>query len=286
MRHSALRLVALVAAVALGACDSDSPDVATPTTTYTVSFDLEATEEPLGALQFDVEYRGSGDAGWVGAGRGAACRFIIQAAIHACNDKRGGKLTCAAVDTGGFTGPTPLLECEFRAADDALTVDDFAVEVTDASTPNLVPVDAEVRVSAVVARPETTTTTTNPDDPPAAYDVVFAVPYESSMIGALQLDITHDGVVGGWIGTAADVDCRWLVPADLAGCNEKSNRLLTCAVVSTAGFRGPQPILECGFATYEAVVDTSDFRVYVTDASSPDLLQIEVDVQVDSVTLR
>lgn len=288
MRRSILSRFVVVAALAVAACDSDSPDVTGPTTTYTVSFDLGPTDGPLGALQFDVEYRGGSPAGWVGAGGAAACRWSVQAAIHACNDKRGGILTCAVVDTGGFTGPTPLLECEFQSSDDALTVGDFAVEVTDASTPNLDPVDAEVRVSAVVARPETTTTTTNPDDPPDEYDVVFAIPEMPSIrpIGALQFDITHEGVVGGWSGSGGDVDCRWLVSADVSACNEKSNRLLTCAVVSTSGFRGARPILECGFATYEGVVDTSDFSIVVIDASAPDLFPLDVEVQVDSVTLR
>jgi hypothetical protein len=286
---SAGRPLALVAALTIGACDSDSPDVAAPTTTYTVSFDLEATDGPLGALQFDVAYRGGGDAGWVGAGGGAACRWIVQAAIHMCNNKRGGKLTCAVVDTGGFTGPIPLLECELVSTNDALTADDFEIEVTDASTPNLEPVDAGVTVSSVVAIPDPTTTTTNPDNPPDEYDVVLAIPEDEISIrpiGALQFDITHEGVVGGWVGSGGDVDCRWLVSADVSGCNEKSNRLLTCAVVSTAGFRGPRPILECGFATYEGVVDTSDFSVVVVDASAPDLFPLDVEVQVDSVTLR
>jgi len=285
VRLTIFGVVALFASLALGACDDDSPDLSV-TTTYTVSFDLEATDGPLGALQFDVEYLGGGRAGWLGAGGGAACRWIVQAAIHACNDKRGGNLTCAVVDTGGFTGPIRLLECEFQAIDDALTTDDFAVDVTDASTPHLAPIDAEVRVSSVVARPQSTTTTTNPNDPPEEYDVVFAVPYDSPMIGALQLEITHDGVVGGWIGSGALVDCRWLVPGELQACNENSNQLLTCAIGSLNGFRGPLPILECGFATYESVVETSDFRVDVTDASSPDLFMLGVDVQVDSVTPR
>jgi hypothetical protein len=142
------RLFALVTAAAIGACDGDSPDV-TSTTIYAVSFDLEATDGPIGALQFDVEYRGGGDAGWVG---GAACRWIVQAALHACNDKHHGKLTCAVVDTGGFTGPTPRLQCEFRATDDGLTVDDFDVDVTDASTTDLVPIDVHVFVESVTPR--------------------------------------------------------------------------------------------------------------------------------------
>ena len=217
MRRSTFSRFVVVAALAVAACDSDSPDVTAPTTTYTVSFDLGPTDGPLGALQFDVEYRGGGGRGWVGAGGGAACRWIVQAAIHACNDKRGGTLTCAVVDTGGFTGPIPLLECEIVSTNDALTADDFEIEVTDASTPYLEPVDAAVTVSSVVVSPGPTTTTTNPDEPPSEYDVVFALGGDDYpfLFARSSWTSTHEGVVGGWIGNGADVDCRWLVPADV-----------------------------------------------------------------------
>lgn len=289
MRHALVRFVVLFTVLAITACDDDSPDFSGPTTTYTVSFDLEATAGPLGALQFDVEYRGGGKGGWVGAGGGAACRWIVQAAIHACNDKRGGDLTCAVVDTGGFTGPIPLLECEFRAQDDRLTVDDFDVDVTDASSPNLEPMAAQVVVSSVVAAPDSTTTTTNPDDPPEEYDVVFEIGDDRDpiTITALELSISHEGVVGGWIGSGYDVDCRWLIEADTRICNEASNRELNCAVFSSSGFGGLQPILACGFATYEEVVETSDFSGRVFDISTLDgVVPDYVRVSVLSVTAR
>lgn len=109
--RSRLTYILYLAAVALGGCDNDSADFSAPTTTHTVSIDLEATEGPLGALQFDDEYYGEGEARWVGAGGGAACRWIVQAAIHACN-AHDDRLTCAVVDIGGFTGPIPLVACE------------------------------------------------------------------------------------------------------------------------------------------------------------------------------
>lgn len=198
----------VAAAVAFGACDGDSPDVTAPTTTYTVSFDLEATQGPLGALQFDVEYRGGGPGGWVGAGGGASCRWIVQAAIHACNDNRGGDLTCAVVDTGGFTGPIPLLECVFVSRDDSVTPEDFDVTVTDASSPNLEPMDATVSVSSVVARPESTTTTTNPGDPPDEYDVVFAIPSVNGLYARGTAKSRSGGSVGRKIEFTASGSSR------------------------------------------------------------------------------
>ena len=288
MRRSAFSRCLVVAVLVFAACDSDSPDVTAPTTTYTVSFDLEATEGPLGALQFDVEYRGGSPAGWVGAGGGAACRWSVQAAIHACNDKRGGILTCAVVDTGGFTGPIPLLECELRSTDDSLTIDEFDVQVTDASSPSLEPMNARVSVTSVVARPENTTTTTNPDDPPDEYDVVFAIggddyPFPFTL---LQLELAHEGVVGGWIGNGADVDCRWLVPADDRVCNEVTNRQTTCIASAVDPITAVGPILECGFATYEAIVETSDFSAHAADVDTPYGTSDWVHVEVRSVTPR
>lgn len=288
MRRSTFSWFVIVAALAVAACDSDSPDVTAPTTTYTVSFDLEEAEEPLGALQFDVEYRGGGEADWVDAGGGGACRWIVQAAIHACNVRPNGALTCAVVDTGGFSAPIPLLECLLASTDDALTSDDFDVRVTDASSPHLVPVDAVVNVSAVVASPGTTTTTTNPDVPPSEYDVVFALggddyPFPFTL---LRLELTHEGVVGGWIGSGADVDCRWLVPADSSVCNEVTNRQTTCIASAGDPITAVGPILECGFATYQSVVETSDFSARVTDAETPYGTPDRIHVEVRSVTPR
>jgi hypothetical protein len=253
-----------------------------------VSFDLGPTDEPLGALQFDVEYRGGGEAEWLGAGGGAACRWIVQAAIHACNDKRGGTLTCAVVDTGGFTGPIPLLECEIVSTNDALTTDDFEIEVTDASTPYLEPVDAAVTVSSVVVSPGPTTTTTNPDEPPSEYDVVFAFGGDDYpfLFTLLQLELTHEGVVGGWIGNGADVDCRWLVPADDSVCNEVTNRQTTCIASAVDPITAVGPILECGFATYESIVETSDFSAHAADVDTPYGTPDWLHVEVRSVTPR
>jgi hypothetical protein len=287
MRHALVRFVVLVTVLAIAACDDDSPDFSGATMTYTVSFDLEATDGPLGALQFDVEYRGRGGAAWVSTGGAAWCRWIVQAALHACNDKRGGDLTCAVVDTGGFTGPGPLVECSLIAADDSLTSDDFVVEVIDASSPNLDPMEAAVVVSSVAVKPENTTTTTNPDTPPREYDVVFAMTSESlGLITELQLDVTHEGVVGAWIGSRTDVDCHWLVPGDTRICNEVSNQLATCVIASMAGFIGSQPILTCGFATSEDVVEASDFSAWVVDISTAYGTPDYVYASVVSVTER
>jgi hypothetical protein len=129
---------------------NDATDDDTRATEYGVRFDLAQTSGPLGALQFDVNYSG-GSGGWLGAGGGADCTWLVSVAIKACNDKRGGDLTCALVDTTGITGPLALMECTFKSRN-SVAAGDFSVRVTDASTPDLQPADARVFVSGVYAR--------------------------------------------------------------------------------------------------------------------------------------
>jgi hypothetical protein len=129
---------------------NDATDDDARATEYGVRFELAQTSGPLGALQFDVNYSG-GSGGWLGAGGGAACTWLVSAAIHACNDKRGGDLTCALVDTNGIAGPLALMECTFKSRN-SVAAGDFSVRVTDASTPDLEPADARVFVSGVYAR--------------------------------------------------------------------------------------------------------------------------------------
>lgn len=129
---------------------NDATDDDNRATEYGVRFDLAATQGPLGALQFDINYTG-GSGGWLGAGGGAGCTWLVPAAIKACNDKRGGDLTCALVDTNGIAGPATILECIFKSRN-SVAAGDFSVRVTDASTPDLQPADARVVVSGVYAR--------------------------------------------------------------------------------------------------------------------------------------
>ena len=76
---------------------------------------------------------------------------MVSASLHACNDKKGGSLSCAVVDTTGFAGPTALMECSFKSRN-AVSAGDFSVRVVDASGPDLAPVDARVVVAGVYAR--------------------------------------------------------------------------------------------------------------------------------------
>lgn len=159
VRRRPLLLVLMAVAAFAPACDDDSRPGAAGD--YRVRLALVETEAPLGALQFDVERLGqSGD--WVGAGGGVDCLWVVDADLHACNDKRAGLLTCAVVDVDGFSATQDLCDCTFRSRD-RVTASDFRVTVTDASTPGLVAAEATVAVTDVseIASDSATTTLTD-----------------------------------------------------------------------------------------------------------------------------
>jgi hypothetical protein len=275
------RALATVAVLCVGGCDDEAVEL--PRIDYIVGFNLEPTTGPVGALQIEVDYLGSNGA-WAGNGGRLACRWIVDASLHACNDKGAGTLSCAVVDTSGFTGPTPLMECSFLSRDDALTAADFDVRVVDSSGIDLAPIDAEVTVT-VDASPPVTTTTIDPDNPAPQYSVVFDLVAAARPAAALQFDITHPGLTGGWLGAGGDVDCRWLVTSNARACNDRGNGILSCAVVNSAGLDAPVSVLECGFASFDATT-AEDFDVRVLDASASDLSPIDVTVLASSVTER
>ena len=278
-----VRSAIAVAALFVGGCDDDSVDM--PTIEYVVGFNLAATSGPVGALQIEVDYLGT-NGGWEGAGGSVACRWIVNASLHACNDKQSGALSCAIVDTSGFTGPTRLMECTFLSTDATVSAADFDVQVVDASGPDLAPIDARVTVT-VATRPPDTTTTTDPDNPSVEYDVTFAIDEPvGATITALELEITHSGARGGWIGSGSNVDCRWLVALNGSLCIESSNEFLDCTAGDSVGFAAAGPILVCGFASPDPVVVTGDFDVRVVKATSPDIFPPHVVVLASSVTPR
>ncbi len=275
------RVLATVAMLCVGGCDDESVEL--PRIDYVVGFNLEPTTGPVGALQIEVDYLGANGA-WAGNGGGVACRWIVDASLHACNDKDADTLSCAVVDTSGFTGPTPLMECDFLSRDDTLTAADFDVRVVDSSGIDLAPIDAQVTVT-VDARSPVTTTTTDPDNPALQYTVVFDVAETERAVGALQFEVTTRDASGDWIGGKADVDCSWIVEGTLAACNDKGRGVLACAVVDSTGFDGPASLIECGFETSDSVTADS-FLVQVGDASGLDLNPVNVTVFVSSVTER
>jgi len=111
------------------------------------------------------------------------------------------------------------------------------------------------------------------DETAPAYSLDFFVQPPAGRFGALQLDITHLGNRGGFIGREDKVDCVPLVEAIVAS-NYLGERLTKIGLISLQGINTPAAIMRCGFRSRENISPGS-FLVEVTDASDTDSKQIE-----------
>ena len=110
------------------------------------------------------------------------------------------------------------------------------------------------------------------DEAAPAYSLDFAVP-TAGRFGALQLDITHLGDSGGFIGRDDKVDCVSLIEAIVAS-NYLGELVIKIGLISLQGIRTPAAIMRCGFRTREELSPES-FRIEVTDASDTNSEQVD-----------
>jgi len=96
------------------------------------------------------------------------------------------------------------------------------------------------------------------------YTLEFAVT-TPGRIGALQIEVTHLGDSGEFIGRLDQADCVPLVDAIVAA-NAAGERTLKVGLISLQGILAPSAIMRCGFRTGEELGPQS-FLVEVTDAS-------------------
>jgi hypothetical protein len=127
-----------------------SPRAAAPTTSasggYVVTFGVSNRVGRLGAVQFDASAKGGAD--WQGTAASVACRNLSGASMMACNDKGGGRLSCAFVDANGIGTPLALVTCRISSSK-PLAASDFTVKVVDASSPAMKPAKATVVVTSI-----------------------------------------------------------------------------------------------------------------------------------------
>ncbi len=102
-----------------------------PVAEYIVQIGVASESGPLGALQFDVDHTGS-SGGWQGSAGGVNCNFDTPAGLAVCNDKGGGRLSCALVDMSGFDTPAAIVTCVFKTSE-GLDAADFSLSVQDAA---------------------------------------------------------------------------------------------------------------------------------------------------------
>ncbi len=101
-----------------------------------------------------------------------------------------------------------------------------------------------------------------------AYTLEIAVNQSSApRLGALQLEVTHLGRAGCFIGPGDTVDCVPLVDA-LVAANYPGERTAKIGLISLQGIPTPAAVMRCGFKTKEALSPAS-FLVQVMDASTP-----------------
>jgi hypothetical protein len=127
-----------------------APSAPTPSASggYTVTFGVGNRVGRLGAVQFEASAKGGAD--WQGSAASVSCRNASGAAMMACNDKGGGKLSCAFVDAKGIGTPIALVSCRLSSSK-PVAPSDFAIKVVDASSPDMKPAKASVVVSSVSA---------------------------------------------------------------------------------------------------------------------------------------
>ena len=116
---------------------------------YAVTFGVRSGGGRLGAIQFEARPRKSGR--WQGRGAKVACANITGAAMHACNEKGNGVLSCGLIDTNGIPASSDLVRCVFES-DAPVSPADFSIRVVDASNTAPKPVSADVVVTRVKAR--------------------------------------------------------------------------------------------------------------------------------------
>lgn len=159
MKHGRLPLLVLVPLLVV-ACEqkpaakpaeapkaaAEAPAKAAGGATKTVGFEL-VDPSPVGALQFDVAYKGEGR--FVGDADAVACETKVQdGALSTYNHVVDQKLLRAAyVSVKGFAGPIRVSQCQFQG--DAKP-SDFTVTVKDSSSPDLQPVDPPPTIKVVV----------------------------------------------------------------------------------------------------------------------------------------
>lgn len=106
------------------------------------------------------------------------------------------------------------------------------------------------------------------DDSAPEYDIVVSVKTAVGPLGALQLDISHTGSAGGFVGKGAGVDCEPLVDG-LPAANYIAGRTVRVGLVSIQGIRTPGPVVACAFRTPE-ILTPSSFYIRVADAADID----------------
>ena len=114
---------------------------------YELTISVKNAIGDLGALQFNLVHQGQGG-GFAGAHGTARCRPMVPTALASFNDMGNGTLKAGLIDTKGFATPGPIVSCTFKSRE-SVSSGDFAVEVVDATDPELNKKDPQLAVTDI-----------------------------------------------------------------------------------------------------------------------------------------
>jgi cysteine-rich repeat protein len=115
--------------------------------------------ETLGSLKYQINYAGA-PGEFADTGLAVDCTSLITSGSSNFFDDDANKvLRQSIISLAGFTGPLGVARCDFSTNDAALAAGDFAITVTDATTPQLEIVTPSVVVDTIQCEPKTSLNT-------------------------------------------------------------------------------------------------------------------------------
>ncbi len=258
-----------------------------------------ADDVTLGSLQFDVDYSDA-PGNFLGQAGNVECASLIQGSLPAFNDVEAEEtLRAGIISLDGFTGPVNVADCTFVASVQP-TPADFTIAVTEASTPDLVPVEPApgvVIVSPIECEGSTTTTTesgptTTTEVGPTTttlvsttFSVLFRLTSASASAGALQFHTNYSAAPGAFEGAGSAVVCESLIAGALPAFNDiEATTTLNLGIISLTPITAPINLARCTFDASGGTPTPADFPVVIDDATDPDGAPIDAEISVTSVT--
>jgi hypothetical protein len=257
------------------------PAAASAQTPCTVTFRLHDAVEAA-SLQFDVAYDRS-DLEITGSSDSVSCVNLAPALGTFTDEDSGvtGVLQVAYIAPSGFSGPRDLLVCDFTTSNPPLLTD-FTVTVLDATDTSYATIDPLPTVvpsqvdcggaydTTTTTSTSTSTTTVTLPESQTECTLEFSLT-DAVTLGSLQWEVDYSGAPGEFGGSGAGVQCRNKVTTAFGSMQDKeSERRVITALISLAGFTGPQLLSTCTFIA-DSYPEVGDFVVTVQDAANPSL---------------
>jgi len=195
------------------------------------------------------------------------------------NDILGGsQVSGVCTPTSNPPCDTMPIICSSTEAGDTSCATTSTTSPTSTSTSTTVPSTMTTTTSSITLSsttqttiPPTSTTTTMGPVGDVACVVTFSTPTNATF-GALQYDTDYSASSGGFVGSAAMVECTGLTGgSEIVTFNDiEGTSTLATGVVALFGYDGPGPIAECNWLGSTVPV-AGDFAITIVDASDSEL---------------